>query len=96
MNKYQLSKLIIFLLLLLTFSSQITVADENDIGKISQIVIMGNETTDDNVIFRELLVTQGDDVNDTLLIESKKRLQNLLLLTGSSLRFYPRKTIIFF
>jgi len=66
-------------------------AENSDFGKISQIVIMGNETTDDNVILRELLVTQGDDVNDTLLIESKKRLQNLLLFNRVEFTLLPQE-----
>jgi len=92
MNKYHLSKLLIFHTLFLFLSTNIIHADEIISGKISQIIIMGNETTDENVILRELLVNKGDIANDTLLNQSKKRLQNLLLFNRVELTLLPQES----
>ncbi len=91
MNKYLLSKLLIFLLFVSTVLTDNIVAQANDPGRISQIVIMGNEVTDENVILRELLVKKGEIANDTLIAESKKRLQNLLLFNRVELTLLPQE-----
>jgi outer membrane protein assembly factor BamA len=91
MNKNQMSKLLALLLFFLCYSPFVIFAGENNTGKISQIVIMGNETTDENVILRELLVAKGDIANDTLIIDSKKRLQNLLLFNRIELTLLPQE-----
>lgn len=44
---------------------------------IDSIVISGNETTQKNVILRELEVKQGDDARYDLLQETKRKLENL-------------------
>jgi outer membrane protein assembly factor BamA len=52
---------------------------------------MGNDVTDENVILRELLIKRGSEVNDSLILESKKRLQNLLLFNRVELSLLPQE-----
>jgi len=47
--------------------------------KINSILITGNQTTDEEVIERELLFKVGDLLNDSLLNASRNRLENLFL-----------------
>lgn len=90
MNKTLLSKLIIFLLIVSAIFSNTSYTQNSEKGKITQIVIMGNDITDDNVILRELLVKQNCIANDSLILESKKRLQNLLLFNRVELSLLPQ------
>lgn len=46
---------------------------------ISTIIVTGNESTNENVIKRELLFSTGDTYSDSLRILSEKRVINLLL-----------------
>jgi len=91
MNKYLLSKLLIFLLLISFLHDNSVIAQKNSQGRISQIVIMGNDVTDENVILRELVVSKGGIAYDTLIAESKKRLQNLLLFNRVELTLLPQE-----
>ena len=47
--------------------------------KITTILVIGNETTDEDVIKRELLLQPGDLFNDSLRMLSEKRVSNLFL-----------------
>jgi len=90
MNKYFLSKWLTVLLLTTFYAINLGFAQNDSTSVISQIVIMGNDKTDDNVILRELLVKSGDTPNDTLINESKKRLQNLLLFNRVEMTLLPQ------
>jgi outer membrane protein assembly factor BamA len=57
---------------------------------ISSIVIIGNESTDDNVILRELVVKKGSVPTQELMDESRKRLQNLYLFNRVELYLVPQ------
>lgn len=57
---------------------------------ISTIVIIGNKSTDDNVILRELVVIKGSIPTKEQLDESRKRLQNLFLFTRVELYLVPQ------
>ncbi len=46
---------------------------------LSHVLIVGNDQTDKDIIERELLVLPGEILTDSLLHESKNRLENLLL-----------------
>ncbi len=46
---------------------------------LARILIVGNDQTDNDIIERELLVQPGELLTDSLLSESKNRLENLLL-----------------
>jgi len=46
---------------------------------LTSIIIIGNDQTDEEVILRELLFSEGDIVSDSILVESHKRLMNLWL-----------------
>jgi outer membrane protein assembly factor BamA len=91
MNKNILSKLIILIPILFGAFTNALDAQEIDQGTISQIVIIGNEVTDENVILRELVVKKGGVVNDSLILESKQRLQNLLLFNRVELTLLPQE-----
>ena len=91
MNKNILSKLIILILVIFWACAFALVAQEIDQAKISQIVIIGNDVTDENVILRELVVKKGGAANDSLILESKKRLQNLLLFNRVELTLLPQE-----
>lgn len=54
---------------------------------ISQIIIVGNDQTDADVIERELLFSEGEVVSDSVLDESKKRILNLWLF--NRVEFFP-------
>lgn len=54
---------------------------------ISQIIIVGNDLTDAEVIERELLFSVGEIVSDSIMNESKNRLLNLWLF--NRVEFYP-------
>ena len=54
---------------------------------ISNIIIVGNDNTDSDIIERELLFSIGDIVSDSILQESKKRIENLWLF--NRVEFYP-------
>lgn len=92
MNKYKLSKLLFFLSFISILCSDFTYAELHDSGTITQIVIIGNETTEENVILRELLIKIGDIANDSLLAGSKKRLQNLLLFNRVEMNLLPQES----
>lgn len=67
-----------FVFILLLFSGLLFAQDFTN-KKISSIMIIGNDITDDDVIKRELLLGVGDTYNDSLLILSEKRVSNLFL-----------------
>ena len=54
---------------------------------LSNIIIVGNKQTKNEVIERELLFSRGEMVNDSLLTESKNRLENLWLF--NRVEFFP-------
>ncbi|MEJ2544761.1 MAG: BamA/TamA family outer membrane protein [Calditrichaceae bacterium] len=54
---------------------------------ISNIIIVGNDNTHADIIERELLFSVGDIVSDSILNESKKRIENLWLF--NRVEFYP-------
>jgi outer membrane protein assembly factor BamA len=54
---------------------------------INQIIIVGNDHTDSEVIERELLFSRGEVVSDSILTESKNRILNLWLF--NRVEFYP-------
>jgi len=56
---------------------------------ISAIIIMGNDQTDEEVIRRELLFSEGDVINDSILIQSHKRLMNLWLFNRVEFKPIP-------
>jgi outer membrane protein assembly factor BamA len=66
-------------------------AQDADTTKIVQnIVISGNDVTDENVILRELLVKVGDIPDSDKLEESKQRLMNLYLFNRVEMNLYPQ------
>jgi outer membrane protein assembly factor BamA len=86
-RQYLKFKPAIFLLILL-FSSQASSQDSS--MTIQNIVIMGNDVTDDNVILRELLIHLGDPPDESKLLESRRRLMNLYLFNRVEFKLYPQ------
>jgi len=69
---------------------QLSVNAQSDIEKkIQNILIIGNKVTKDNVIFRELVIHEGDVPTQSLLKESHQRLMNLFLFNRVKLDIYP-------
>ncbi len=56
---------------------------------VGNIVIMGNNSTDEEIIRRELLFTEGDTLNDSMLVISENRLNNLLLFNRVEINLIP-------
>lgn len=54
---------------------------------ISNIIIVGNDHTDTEIIERELLFSIGDIVSDSIMEQSRKRIENLWLF--NRVEFYP-------
>ena len=79
---YQL--LILFVFLVLPLSAQDTTAT------ISNIILIGNKTTDDNVIMRELTIRVGDVASEEALRLTRQRLENLLLFNRVEINLYPQ------
>jgi outer membrane protein assembly factor BamA len=78
----------IFVFLLTAVLSHINVnAQGFDNKPISNIIIVGNDKTDSDIIERELLFSIGDIVSDSVMEESKKRIENLWLF--NRVEFYP-------
>lgn len=90
MNNIFSSKLLLILLYIIFLGISNLCAKNDSTSVISQIVIMGNDITEDNVILRELQVNKGDYPNPDLIEESKKRLQNLLLFNRVELTLLPQ------
>jgi len=67
--------------------STIILAQSTTQRPLSNIIIVGNKHTKSEVIERELLFTRGDMVNDSLLLKSKNRLENLWLF--NRVEFFP-------
>jgi len=87
-NKIQFNYIpVIFLIFTLCFS---VVNGQDSLKTIQNIVIMGNEVTDDNVILRELLVQLGDRPDELKLQESRQRLMNLYLFNRVEFKLYPQ------
>lgn len=79
------SQILIFILFF--FISSFLQAHETAERPVSNIIIIGNKQTKNEVIERELLFKRGQTVNDSLLIESKHRLENLWLF--NRVEFFP-------
>jgi len=90
MNKYIWGKSLSILIYLLLFNTNLLYAQQDSSSVISQIVIMGNEQTGENVILRELLIKAGDKPNQELIDQSRKRIQNLLLFNRVELTLLPQ------
>jgi outer membrane protein assembly factor BamA len=58
--------------------------------KVRDIVIIGNEVTQEHVIMRELLFNEGDTLTWELLDESRRRLLNLFLFNQVEMQVYPQ------
>lgn len=69
----------IILLIFTLLCSGTLFADTFPQKPIAAIIIVGNEKTKEKVITRELLFTTGDVATDSLIEESKNRLENLWL-----------------
>lgn len=78
---------LIVILLINVFSYLNLNAQGFDNKPISNIIIVGNDNTDADIIERELLFSVGDIVSDSVLQESKKRIENLWLF--NRVEFYP-------
>jgi len=76
-----------FTVTIFCFSFQKLNAQSFDNKPISNIIIVGNDNTDADIIERELLFSIGDTVSDSILQESKKRIENLWLF--NRVEFYP-------
>ena len=85
-NQFPIIARILFLLLCLKLSVDAQTDTEK---KISDIIIVGNEVTKDNVILRELVIHEGDLVDRKLLVESQQRLLNLFLFNRVKMDVYP-------
>ena len=77
-------------ILLIVLSLQIILFAQDNLEKrIQNIIIIGNEITEDNVILRELVIHKGDIPTQSKLQESQQRLLNLLLFNRVQLNVYP-------
>jgi len=77
-------------LLILLFCKTPLFAQDTAPKRIQNIIIIGNEITDDNVILRELVIHKGDVPDQTKLQESYQRLMNLLLFNRVQMNIYPQ------
>jgi outer membrane protein assembly factor BamA len=57
---------------------------------ISNIILIGNKITDDNVIMRELTIGIGDIAREEDLILTRQRLENLFLFNRVEINTYPQ------
>jgi outer membrane protein assembly factor BamA len=88
-NNPNLSKLILFLLFICV---AVTLQAQDAQNKtIEAIVIIGNKTTGENVIRRELLFSEGDFVSEDKLRESQERLLNLYLFNRVEMYSIPQE-----
>ena len=58
---------------------------------VTDIVIIGNDKTRENVILRELLFSEGDTLSWALLDRSRQRLLNLYLFNQVEMQVYPKE-----
>lgn len=79
--------LFLFLMLILICTLRLSQAQSFPQKPLSQIIIVGNDRTHSEVIERELLFSVGEVLNDSIIVESKKRLLNLWLF--NRVEFYP-------
>jgi outer membrane protein insertion porin family len=80
-----------FYFLVIVFNFQMIVyAQSDEAQRIQNIIIIGNETTKDNVILRELVIHKGDIPTQSKLQESQQRLMNLLLFNRVQMNVYPQ------
>ena len=88
-NKLYSGKLMLYILLgcLLTISFAQDIKEKT----IAAIVIIGNKTTAENVIRRELLFSEGEAVSDDNLRESHERLLNLYLFNRVEMYMIPQE-----
>jgi outer membrane protein assembly factor BamA len=70
--------------------SPVIVKGQDNVKTIQNIVIMGNEVTDDNVILRELLIRIGDIPDQEKMLESRQRIMNLYLFNRVEFKLYPQ------
>jgi outer membrane protein assembly factor BamA len=80
--------LLILVLLITTATAQDKIIPNEP---VLAIVIIGNHTTDDNVIRRELLFKEGDIITETEVRESQERLLNLYLFNRVEIYTIPQE-----
>jgi outer membrane protein assembly factor BamA len=90
LNKFNRLYCFRFIWPLFLLSAPVTVPAQDSTRTISNIVIVGNEVTDDNVILRELKIRIGDIPNEEKIEESRQRVANLLLFNRVEFRLYPQ------
>ncbi len=81
----------LLLIFFIAFFHPLNAQDPTNIP-IKQIVIIGNDITDDNVILRELLLQTGDIPTQETMNESYRRLMNLYLFNRVEMKLYPQDT----
>lgn len=83
-----LKNIILSTIIIISLSSPVKIIGQGFNDKpISNIIIVGNDKTDSDIIERELLFSIGEIVSDSVLQESKKRIENLWLF--NRVEFYP-------
>ena len=74
-----LKNIILSTIFIISLSSPVKIIGQGFNDKpISNIIIVGNDKTDSDIIERELLFSIGEIVSDSVLQESKKRIENLI------------------
>ena len=89
-KKNKETKRTLYRLMYLLFFSASALYAQDSTKTIANIVIMGNEITDDNVILRELVINTGDKVDLAKLEESRQRVLNLFLFNRVEFQLYPQ------
>ena len=59
--------------------------------RVTDIVVIGNDHTKENVIIRELLFNEGDTLTWFLLDRSRQRVLNLHLFNQVEMQVYPKE-----
>jgi outer membrane protein insertion porin family len=87
-NIYLTGKLGLFSLL---FASALLGQERAPLNKpVTDIVIIGNDRTKENVIMRELYFSEGDTISWDLVERSRRRLLNLNLFNQVEMQVYPK------
>lgn len=81
-----------FITLLILFFSLAQADDSAQFRKpVSEIIIIGNDLTGDNVIRRELLFAEGDTIDAQILERSRQRILNLYLFNRVEMMAIPQE-----
>ncbi len=79
------------LLISLVFTSALFAQERAPINKpVTDIVVIGNDHTKENVIMRELFFSEGDTITWDLVDRSRQRLLNLRLFNQVEMQVYPK------